>query len=75
MREMYEKQLVEAAEAAKKAVKSAQQERDQLLEHARKDAALRLAGAEGSAKSQLDDMRRKWVLFRSFHSHGLEDPD
>lgn len=61
MRDAYEKKLADAAEAARKALESAQRERDDLIEAAKKDAAMRLAGAEGSAKSQMEDLRKKWV--------------
>eukprot|EP00198_Chlamydomonas_reinhardtii_P001640 XP_001690976.1 hypothetical protein CHLREDRAFT_188583 [Chlamydomonas reinhardtii] len=60
MRDAYEKKLADAAEAARKALESAQRERDDLIEAAKKDAAMRLAGAEGSAKSQMEDLRKKW---------------
>ncbi len=59
MRDQYEKRLADAAEAHRKALESMTRERDDALDAAKRDAAARLAGAEGSARAQLDELRKK----------------
>ena len=59
-REQYERKLSEAAEAHRKALEASQRDTAAALDEARKEAAMRLAGASGAAQKEAADLKARW---------------